>query len=254
MRELNAFIKKEWHEAVASYRVAILVILFILFGIVNVFTAKYTPEIISYVVSEEFAKAMPTPSLIDAWLQFYKNIGQMGIIVAVILFSGTLTNEYNHGTLTLLVTKGLTRWKILVAKFFMNTAVFTIAYLLGILVTFVYGKIYFKSIELPHIELGLIILWVFMLFLLLLVNLGSVLLKSNYLVLLFVGSINVVLMVLNFIPDIKKYNPITLFTCGTPLLQGSLEVTDVLPAIYVVIGIGILIKFLTIILFNKKSL
>ena len=61
-------------------------------------------------------------------------------------------------------------------------------------------------------------------------------------------------MVLNFIPDIKKYNPITLFTCGTPLLQGSLEVTDVLPAIYVVIGIGILIKFLTIILFNKKSL
>lgn len=254
MRELKAFIIKEWREAVSSYRVTILVVLFVLFGIVSVFTAKYTPEMISYLISEEFANAIPTPSLTDAWLQFYKNIGQIGIIVSVILFSGTLTREYSHGTLTLLVTKGLKRWKVLVAKYFMNIAVFTLAYLLGMIVTFVYGEIYFKRIELPHLELGLISLWLFMLFLLLLVNLGSVLLKSNYLVLLFVGSINVVLMILNLVPNIRKYNPITLFTAGTPLLQGDLEVAEVLPAIYVTIGIGVLIKILTIKLFNQKSL
>ena len=74
MRVLSAFLKKEWQEALASYRLVILIVLFALFGIMNVFTAKYTPEMITYFVSEEFAKSIPTPTLIDAWLQFFKNI------------------------------------------------------------------------------------------------------------------------------------------------------------------------------------
>lgn len=254
MRALSAFLKKEWQEALASYRLVILIVLFALFGIMNVFTAKYTPEMITYFVSEEFAKSIPTPTLIDAWLQFFKNIGQIGVIVTVILFSGTLTQEYSKGTLTLLVTKGLSRWKIVTAKFLMNSFIFTLAYLSGISLTFIYGKFYFDSMEVPHLAFGLISLWLFTIFLIALINLGSVLCATNYLVLLVVGGVNVILMLLNFIPDVKEYNSISLFTAGTPLIQGDMVPSDILPAIYVTIGIVIIIKILTIILFNKKSL
>ena len=254
MRALVAFLRKEWQEALASYRLVILIVLFALFGIMNVFTAKYTPEVISYFVSEEFAKAIPTPTLIDAWLQFFKNIGQIGIIVTVILFSGTLTQEYSKGTLTLLVTKGLSRYKIILAKFLVNSFVFTLAFISGILLTFVYGKFYFDSIEVPNLLFGLVTLWLFTIFLLSLINLGSVLFSTNYLVLLFLGGINILLMFLNFIPDVKEFNPISLFTAGTPLIQGDLAQSEIHAAVYVTIGIVILIKILTIVLFNKKSL
>ncbi|MFW3537411.1 ABC transporter permease [Vagococcus fluvialis] len=254
MRALSAFLKKEWQEALASYRLVILIVLFALFGIMNVFTAKYTPEMITYFVSEEFAKSIPTPTLIDAWLQFFKNIGQIGVIVTVILFSGTLTQEYSKGTLTLLVTKGLSCWKIVTAKFLMNSFIFTLAYLSGISLTFTYGKFYFDSMEVLHLAFGLISLWLFTIFLIALINLGSVLCATNYLVLLVVGGVNVILMLLNFIPDVKEYNPISLFTAGTPLIQGDMVPSDILSAIYVTIGIVVIIKILTIILFNKKSL
>lgn len=254
MRALSAFLKKEWQEALASYRLVILIVLFALFGIVNVFTAKYTPEMITYFVSEEFAKSIPTPTLIDAWLQFFKNIGQIGVIVTVILFSGTLTQEYSKGTLTLLVTKGLSRWKIVTAKFLMNSFIFTLAFLSGILLTFIYGKFYFDSVEVPHLVFGLTSLWLYTVFLIALSHLASVLCGTNYLVLLVVGGVNVVLMLLNFIPDVKDYNPISLFTAGTPLIQGEIVPADVSPAVCITIGIVIIIKILTILLFNKKSL
>ncbi|MEG2254994.1 MAG: hypothetical protein RSC33_06680, partial [Vagococcus sp.] len=83
---------------------------------------------------------------------------------------------------------------------------------------------------------------------------GSVLFRTNYFVLLFVGGINVILIVLNMIPKVVKYNPISLGTSSTALIQGTLVVNDLKMTIFVTIGLVILIKTLTIILFNKKAL
>lgn len=254
MREFIAFLKKEWQESIASYRLLILVIVFALFGLMNVFTAKYTPEIVGHLISEEMASTIPVPKLVDVWLQFFKNIGQVGIFVVVILFSGTLTNEYSKGTLTLLITKGLSRFKIILAKWLMNVLVFTLSYLLAVGLTFIYAQIYFDSMELNQLILGIFILWLFTVFLISLISLASVLFKTNYLVLLFVGGINVGLMLLNLIPKVKEYNPITLGTSSSSLLQGSLGDLDLTKGIVVTIGLIILMNLLAIKLFNKKSL
>lgn len=254
MRGFMSFLRKEWQEAIATYRLAILVILFSVFGLMNVFTAKYTPEIITKFISSELADSLPTPTLIDSWLQFFKNIGQVGIIVVVILFSTTLTNEYSKGTLTLLITKGLSRWKIITAKWLMNISLFTLSFFSVILVTWGYSYIYFEKMSINHLVLALFSLWLFVVFLITLINLGSVLFNSSYLVLLFVGGITVVLMLLNLIPDFKEFNPISLGTGNSALIQGDLNVSELLPALYLTIGLVVLIKILTIILFNKKSI
>ena len=254
MREFNAFLRKEWQESIANYRLVILLVLFSLFGLMNVFTAKYTPDIIGALVSEEFAAAIPTPTLIDAWLQFFKNVGQIGIIVVVILFSGTLTSEYTKGTLTLLITKGLSRWKILTAKWVMNLFIFTLSLVSSILITWGYGKIYFTDLKIDSLSLALFSLWLFTVLLITLINLGSVLFNTNYLVLLFTGGVTVFLIVLNLIPDFKKYNPINLGVGNSSLIQGEILAADIIPAIYVTIGIVIIINIFSIILFNKKSI
>ena len=254
MRSLMAFFKKEWQESLANYRLIIILAVFFLFGLLNVFTAKYTPQLISSLVSEEFAQAIPTPTLIDVWLQFFKNIGQMGIIIVVILFSSTLTGEYTKGTLTLLITKGLPRWQIITAKLLTQMSLFSIAYWLSAGVSALYGMYYFDALVIPDLVFSLIILWVFGLFLLTLIMFASVLFSSGYLVLLFVGGINVVLMLLNMIPNIKTYNPINLFTSSSAMIQQGIEASSLNEATLVTVLTMLVLYGISLVLFNRKSL
>lgn len=252
MKALIACLKKEWQETIASYRLLIILSLFGLFGLMNVVTAKFTPQILASLVSKEFADAMPAPVLVDIWLQFYKNIGQVGLIAVVILFSGTLTTEYSRGTLTLLLTKGLARWKVLASKWLMNVFIFTLGYLLAIGITYGYSMIYFEKSTIPNLFNSFLILWVFTLFLISLLMLGSVLFNSNYMVLLFVGLLNVGMMVINIVPDIKKINPINLGISSSSMVQGTIGMSEMTKPLLVTIILMIVIHLLSIKLFNKK--
>ena len=49
------------------------------------------------------------------WMQFYKNI-PIALVVMLLLFGGLLTNELQKGTLIPVLTKGLSRWKVLLTK------------------------------------------------------------------------------------------------------------------------------------------
>lgn len=252
MKALIACLKKEWQEAIASYRLLIIISLFGFFGLMNVVTAKFTPQILASLVSKEFADAMPAPVLVDVWLQFFKNIGQVGLIAVIILFSGTLTTEYSRGTLTLLLTKGLARWKILASKSLMNIIIFTLGYLLAVVITYGYGMLYFDKMVIPNLFNSLLILWIFTLFLISLLMLGSVLFNSNYMALLFVGLLGVGMMVINIIPDIKKFNPINLGISSSSMVQGNIEMSEMTNPLVVTMILMVLIHWLGIKLFNKK--
>ena len=116
---MTAFLKKEWMELVRTGRLWILLLLFILFGIMNPAAAKLTPwmtEIMAEQLAESgFVVNAVTVDAMTSWTQFYKNI-PMALIVFVLLSSGIFTAEYQKGTLIPVVTKGLSRRRILAAK------------------------------------------------------------------------------------------------------------------------------------------
>lgn len=62
-----------------------------------------------------------------SWTQFYKNV-PMALLIFIILFSGILTSEYAKGTLINVLTKGLSRWKVIAAKTISAAAVFRSSY------------------------------------------------------------------------------------------------------------------------------
>jgi len=88
-----AFLKKEFFEYTKTYKLFIMLMIFIIFGITNPLIAKLMPEIVGSLVTDGVVITLPEPTAYDAWAQFFKNATQMGLFVMVILFSGVLSSE-----------------------------------------------------------------------------------------------------------------------------------------------------------------
>lgn len=88
MKTLLAFMKKEWLEQLRSGRLAILGILFALFGIMNPAIAKLTPWLFEVMADtlegSGLSVTVVTVSAMDSWMQFFKNI-PMALIVFILL-------------------------------------------------------------------------------------------------------------------------------------------------------------------------
>ena len=119
MKTQLAFLKKEYMELIRSGRLTILLFVFLLFGIMNPAMAKITPWLMETMASSlKSSGLIVTEAKIDAmtsWTQYYKNL-QMALIIFVLLVSNTFTKEYQNGTLILVLTKGLSRYKVILAK------------------------------------------------------------------------------------------------------------------------------------------
>ena len=94
MKSLFAFMKKEFTAQLRSGKIIILAGVFLLLGIMNPGVAKLTPWLLEMMADSMAESGMnitiTTPSALDSWTQFYKNI-PIGIIVFVVLEGGIFT-------------------------------------------------------------------------------------------------------------------------------------------------------------------
>ena len=105
MRAYIAFTKKEIYELAKTYKLLLLVVVFLIFGFMNPVVAKLTPDIMKSLMEDGINISMPEATIFDSWAQFFKNVSQMGLIVLVIMFSGLISNELSKGTLVNMLTK-----------------------------------------------------------------------------------------------------------------------------------------------------
>ena len=243
MRSLMAFTKKEFMESLRTYRFFILMTIFMLFGFLNPIIAKIMPEILSSVLPEGMTITLEEPTALDSWMQFFKNISQTGTIVLVVIFSGIVSNEISKGTLVIMLTKGLSRRAVILSKFISSSIQWTMAYVVCVLITYLY-TIYFWSMDnIQNLGLALFSLWVFGLLLISMTIFGGLLFRSIYGALLFTGGLVLILTVLGIFPEISPFNPMTLSSKNVPLLTGDYLAKDMISAM--IVGIFATITFIT---------
>ncbi len=223
MRAYLAFTKKEFIEAVRTYRLLILAAVFLLFGMMNPITAKITPRLLESLMPEGVQITITEPTAMDSWAQFFKNVPQMGLFVVVILFSGILANEFSRGTLVNMLSKGLPRRVVILSKFSMSAVLWTGAYAMCAGVTAAYTEYFWTGDRVPGVLLAVFGLWLFGILLLSSLMLGGVLFKNGYGSLLSTGGFVVVLFLADFVPGVRDFNPVTLASGSMALLSGKLE-------------------------------
>jgi ABC-2 type transport system permease protein len=112
----SVLLRKEVLEQVRTWRMVVVVIVFAIFGIGSAALARYTPELVKALAGSQFTIQVPKPTVADAVAQFLKNLGQTGILAAVLLSMGSVATEKERGTAALLLTKPASRGAFLSAK------------------------------------------------------------------------------------------------------------------------------------------
>ena len=256
MRSLLSFIKKEWMEHVRSGRLLILGMIFVLFGIMNPAIAKLTPWLM-----ETMADSLAESGLIvsevkvtalDSWMQFYKN-APMALIVFVLMESSIFTKEYQSGTLVLALTKGLERFKVVVAKTAVLLTIWTVGYWLCFGITYLYNAYFWDNSIAENLMFSVICWWIFGLWTIALMILFSVLLNSSGAVLCGTGSVVFGLYLIGLFPKLKEYVP-TFLMDGNSLIYGVEEAEKYYVALAAAGVIAFIFGAMSIIVFDKKKI
>lgn len=254
MSHYAVFLKKELIEYARTYKLLIMLLVFAILGITNPLIAKLTPELVASFLPEGMSMTIPEPSALDSWAQFFKNTQQMGMIVLVLVFSGVLASEVSKGTLVNLLTKGLSRQAVIVAKYLAMLLVWTVSVAASALLTLVYTVFLFPGDQVHHLLVAILCMWLFGAFLLALLLSSSTLVQGNYGGLLLTGLAIVVLMMLNIIPGAMKYNPIALAARNMELVAGAMGPTSIYPAAAVTTMATVGLMGLAVLVFRRKQL
>ena len=148
-----AFMGKEFKEQIRTFKALILFIVLLLFGLVSPALAKIMPELLKLIPMDglELTINIPAPTWMDAYAQFFKNITQIGIIVLLILLNGSISQEMQRGTLINMLSKGLARPTVILAKFTASGLLWSFCYVLSAVGTWIYTLILFGKHAPSHL-------------------------------------------------------------------------------------------------------
>ncbi len=253
MRAYISFIKKEFTENIRTYKLFIMIVVFLLIGIMSPVVAKLMPDIIKSASPAGMTINLKPPTALDSWTQFFKNIGQMGLLVLVIVFSGIMANELSKDTLINLLTKGLKRSTVIFSKLTVAVFIWTLSYIICLMVSYFYTAYFWEMNGMHNVFLSFFSLWLYGVLLIVLVILGGILFKNIYGSILLTGGAVVLMMVLSIAPKFQKYNPITLSSDNMALLTAHKAVSDFMPAVVICTILIILFTAVSVIVFNKKQ-
>lgn len=256
MKSLLALTKKEYLEAARTGKIILLVLLFVLFGIMNPAIAKLTPWMME-MMSDTMAESglTVTDIQVDAmtsWTQFFKNI-PIALVVFVLIFSDIFTKEYKSETLLLMLTKGLSRYKAVLAKTALLLSLWTVGYVTCFAITYGYNAYFWDNSIANNLFFSAAIWWLFGIWVICFIVLFSSLLKNNTSVSLCIGGAVLLAYLLGIIPKIKAYSPTILMDTNS-LLVGAEETDAYMKAIIIAVFLCIVCISVSIPAINRKQL
>lgn len=253
MRSFIAFFKKEMTEMARTYKLVIMLAIFLFFGITNPLIAKLMPLLFESLQDSTINITIADPTAMDSWTQFFKNTST-GMVVFVILLSGMFANEYSKGTLINFVAKGLPRKTIVFAKYMAALVLWTLSYFLSFFTTLIYTEYLWKGQTPPHLLEAVLFYFLYGILIISVLLLGAVLFKNLYGALLVTGGFTVVLSVLSMIPAIKKYTPQALSSESLSLLNHATTPSDLFIPSMISLVLVVCCVVLAIYSFNRKEL
>jgi ABC-2 type transport system permease protein len=177
MRGYAVLLSKEISEQWQTRRLPVVAVIFVLLGLGSPVLAKYTPDIIKLAASSiEFH--VPTPTIKDAMDQLIKNLGQVGVLTAILLAMGSVAGEKDSGTAAFVLVKPVGRLAFLAAKFSGLALTMAIAVLLGGFAAFFYTELLFAPLSILGFGGACIVLLLGLLEIAAVTFLGSTLVRS----------------------------------------------------------------------------
>lgn len=131
------FLRKEALEIVRTWRIWVLPGVLLFFALTGPVLAKLTPELLKTLGTGDAGVVIiiPKPTYLDAYAQWVKNLGQIGVFLLLGVSAGIVAGERASGTAVLVLTKPVSRTGFIVAKYVVQAAMLVAVTLASTLVT-----------------------------------------------------------------------------------------------------------------------
>jgi ABC-2 type transport system permease protein len=245
MRKFTILFRKDLLELWRTKKILILALVFILFALSSPVLAYYTPEILKSLGASRMQITIPKATIYDSYDQFYKNIGQIGLFVLIIVISGLIVNERRRGQFTSLLNNGVNKTNFVLSKIISQILVFNLIYILAIGCFSIYNLVLFDKTWLAHSFLSLFLTYVYFLFTICLTNFFSSWLKNMTLTLVLSLAVSIFMGLFSMF-EFGKYLPSYLPNLASSTLHGQ-DLTNA----YQTLGISCLISLLLVLLAVK---
>lgn len=149
MNGLVPFLAKELREISRTWRIWVLPSVVVFFAATGPPSARFAPELLSSALGPGAVPLLPTPTYLDAYLQWTKNLGQLVLFIIIVMLGGVVSGESRQGTAALVLTSPLTRPAFLTAKMLASAALVTATTAVGMGVTWLVTLAFFGEAPLP---------------------------------------------------------------------------------------------------------
>jgi len=137
MKGLGALLKKEIMEQLRTYRVVVVGGIFLFFGISTPLLLKFLPQIIS-LSGQQIPIDIPPPTAAQSLVEYAGTVGQVGVLMAVLMGMGGISNEIQRGTAVMTLSKPVSKAAFANAKLLAMSLTFVVSLLVASLFCFGY--------------------------------------------------------------------------------------------------------------------
>ena len=243
MTGLGLLLRKELLEQARTMRLVVVVAVFAILGLLSPVFARYVREIVEAVGGGQFQGMIPAPVVGDAVLQFTKNVGQFGVLIAILVTMGSVATEKERGTAAFLLTKPIGRGAFVMAKVVAIGALLGLALAVGGVLCWTYAAILFEPLPVAGFAGAVALLWLSLAVFAALTFLASVTTRSA----LVAGGagfgVFLVAGILSALPGIGTFMPTSLWGAADALALGTVPDPLLGP---VLVNVGIVVVALTL--------
>jgi ABC-2 type transport system permease protein len=252
--KIKVLIKKEIFEIFKTSKIYVLPIIFLFFGITSPLMTQLLPDILKNLPGG-IKISLPEQTWADSFMQFFKNLNQIGIISIILVFMGTVSDEKSRGTAIMVLTKPVSRVSFVISKFFTNSLLAVFAIFLGYITCLFYTLRLFPSVNIAASLSAILIFTVSSVFYIAIITGLSAIFKSN----IAAGGITLgIYFFFSLLPFLggwfSEYSPGCLVNYQNKLLVSSVETHEVIITILVFFIISSVILSLGIKLFNTEEI
>ena len=229
---LKALLRKDLREQVKTFRLWVVLALFLFFAITAPLLTRHLPDLLPKTEQFEIIMAEPTP--LDAAGQYAGYIIQVGVLLVILLGMGTIAGERSRGLLSMLLSKPVRRREILASKLLVNGAMLVGALFLATALFYGCTVLLFSYFPAGGAALSIVPMAAFILFVLSLTVFWSVLMPSS----IAAGGMSLLsVLVLSAVPplftSLKRLGPFYLMDAGKYIAVGSKGLAAALPALLI---------------------
>lgn len=253
-----AFFRKEFREILKTYKVFVVLPVFLLVGLMSPILAKLTPDIIKSMAGTTPGLeklVLPPPVAADAYAQFFKNLNSLATLAVIFTSIGLVVEEKVRGSAVLMMTKPVPRWAFIAGKYLAGAVLIIVSTALAYAACLYYTIILFNDAMPAASAQATLLAAVYFLLILAVTLLASTVSRS----LALSGGISVAaFMALSILPQVSsfmaRYSPGALPVMQSQLILGQKAFSDAVPALLITLTLTLGLVGLSIALFRRQEL